>query len=96
MADEQKKPELITVKSALAPVPPRVPGNPPEHRLAFYQRHPDHPDGEVRVSGEHEVQVALTPEVSGAIAEGKLVKVERPKDKAQRQKAAEPAENNPA
>ena len=67
-ATQVAKPKLVTVRS-----PKGVP---------FWQRHPDHPGGEVWVAGhEHEaspaVKVAKTPEVVKAIAEGRLEIVKR-------------------
>lgn len=77
MAD--KKPEIITVKSALEPVKSRIFGGEDEHRVAFWERHADHPtdNGEVTVTADREVEVARTAGVSRALAEGQIVEVKK-------------------
>jgi hypothetical protein len=66
---------LIYVKSNL---PPTADGGDP---VAFWERNPEHPDGEVFVAGSEPVQVAETGEVNGAIKDGRVVKVEGAKSK---------------
>lgn len=56
--------ELILVKSA------------DPNRVALWERHEDHPDKEVFVSGRHVVEVALTPAVQRKLDQGVLVLVE--------------------
>ncbi len=46
------------------------------NQVALWERHEDHPDGEVFVSGRHMVEVALTAKVQRLLANGTLVKVE--------------------
>lgn len=57
--------KLITVKSALKDT----------SRVALWERHADHPGGEIFVADDKEHQVAETPAVVLAIKEDKLVKV---------------------
>lgn len=45
-------------------------------RVSLWERHADHPDSEVWVSGEDVVQVALTPMVQRKLDQGVLVRVE--------------------
>ncbi len=52
---------MIVVKSTL-----------PDNRVALWDRHPDHPDGEVFVAGERKVTVAETPQVKAAIKAGRV------------------------
>lgn len=47
--------DMVTVKSAV------------ENRVALWQKHPDHPGGEVFVAGDIVAQVALTDEVKERI-----------------------------
>jgi len=56
---------MLTVKSGLAD----------KGKIALYEAHPDHPNGEVKVTGEGEFQVAPTRAVLHAIGEGWLVQV---------------------
>lgn len=58
--------ETISVKSAL--------GN---NDVALWEKHPDHPGQEIFVAGDVEVEVAKTPRVMRALADGKLVEVEK-------------------
>ncbi len=44
-------------------------------RVALFERHPDHPGGEVYVAGERTVEVAETAAVLQAIGTGDLVRV---------------------
>lgn len=60
--------ELIKVKSA------------DPNRVALWERHEDHPDNEVFVSGEGVFEVALTPVVQRKLDQGVLVRVELPPD----------------
>lgn len=53
--------DMITVKSNV------------ENRIALWQKHPDHPGGEVFVAGGIVATVALTDEVQTRIANGFLV-----------------------
>jgi hypothetical protein len=55
---------MITVKSSL-------PGN----QVALWERHPDHPGGEVFVAGPDEFEVAETAAVKKRLNDGWLVKV---------------------
>ncbi len=57
--------ELITVKSGLSP-----------DKAAFWERNPDHPQGEVFVTGAQAFQVARTPAVVAKLKAGELVEVE--------------------
>lgn len=59
-----EKIETIFVKSAL--------GN---NDVALWEKHPNHPDQEIFVAGEAEVEVAKTARVMRALADGKLVEV---------------------
>jgi hypothetical protein len=68
---------MITVKSNL-------PGN----RVALWERHPDHPGGEVFVAGPGEFEVAETAAVKKRLNDGWLVEVKLP--------PKEPAEAEPA
>jgi hypothetical protein len=68
MAD---KPKTITVTSGL--------GN---NDVALWEKHPKHPDDEIYVAGDAEVEAAETSRVMQAIAEGRLVKVEAKKSAA--------------
>jgi hypothetical protein len=56
---------MITVKSAL-----------PANRVAFWERHPAHPDGEIFIADDREHQVGDTAAVRAAIREGRLVEVQ--------------------
>lgn len=47
--------------------------------VALWEKHPDHPEEEIFVAGEVEVEAAETPQVLKRIAEGWLVKVEAKK-----------------
>lgn len=58
--------DTITVKSAL-----------PNNDVALWEKHPDHPGQEIFVAGEAEVDAARTPRVLKAIADGRLVEVEK-------------------
>jgi hypothetical protein len=65
---EGEKVKTIFVKSTL-PVE-RDGGS----RVALYEAHPDHPEGEAFVAGEFAVEVAETGEVLKALSEGRIVK----------------------
>jgi len=56
--------EIITVKSAL-----------PNNDVALWDKHPKHPNQEIFVAGDVEVEAAKTPRVMRALADGKLVEV---------------------
>lgn len=56
---------MIRVKSGL-----------PDNRVALWERHPDHPNGEVFIAGEGEHDVAATPAVVERLKRGALVEVE--------------------
>ena len=56
--------ELIKVKSA------------DPNRVALWERHEDHPNKEIFVSGRHVVEVALTPAVQRKLDQGVLLRVE--------------------
>lgn len=60
-APVERKAELIKVKS--------VDGKP------FWERHPDHPGGEVWVAGSQVAEVALTASVHSALRNERLVRV---------------------
>jgi len=62
--------ELIKVKSA------------DPNRVALWERHEDHPNKEIFVSGRHVVEVALTPAVQRKLDQGVLVRVELPPEEA--------------
>ena len=61
------KVETIFVKSAL--------GN---NDVALWEKHPNHPGQEIFVAGDATVEAAKTPRVMRALADGKLVEVEKP------------------
>ena len=46
--------------------------------VALWERHPDHPGGEVFVAGPGDVPVAETPAVQAALKRGDLVEVKPP------------------
>lgn len=58
------KADLLTVKSGLD-----------DERVALWEVHPDHPEGEVYIAGELVVQVARTAEVERHLRSGDLVEV---------------------
>lgn len=93
-----KKPEIITVKSNLPPEKSRVFGGEEEHRVAFWERHPDHPtdNGEVTVTGDREVEVARTNALNRALADELVVRVadSRKKQKADKEAAAAESEDD--
>lgn len=53
--------------------------------VALWERHPDHPEGEVFIVGSDAVKVARTPEVEKRLKDGVLVEVRATKtpDKAE-------------
>lgn len=53
----------------------KVRSNRDDSRVALWEQHPDHPNGEVFVAGENIVEVAETPRVKRLLAEERLVKV---------------------
>lgn len=57
---------MLTVRSALD-------GN----TVALWERHPDHPGGEVFVAGEREVEAARTAAVERALKDGRLTMAEQ-------------------
>ena len=61
-----EKIETITVKSAL-----------PNNDVALWEKHPKHPGQEIFVAGDAEVEVAKTPRVMRALADNRLVEVEK-------------------
>lgn len=61
-----EKVETITVKSAL-----------PNNDVALWEKHPNHPGQEIFVAGDAEVEVAKTPRVMRALADNRLVEVEK-------------------
>ncbi|MGN6814407.1 MAG: hypothetical protein ACTHMP_26370 [Thermomicrobiales bacterium] len=65
--------EIVTVKSGLD-----------DDRVALWERHPDHPDGEIFVAGATEVQAAATAEVTRAIRDGRLIEVGAPTRRSRR------------
>ncbi len=58
--------ETIFVKSALD-----------NNDVALWEKHPNHPGQEIFVAGDVEVEAAKTPRVMRALADGKLVEVEK-------------------
>ena len=52
-----------------------VKSNLPNDRVALWERHPDHPGGEVFIAGEGEHQVGKTPQVKTLLARGVLIEV---------------------
>lgn len=44
--------------------------------VALWERHPDHPGGEIWLAGAGEFEVALTPAVEARLRNGTLVQVE--------------------
>lgn len=46
------------------------------NRVALYERHPDHPNGEAYVAGKKVVRVARTKAVDTKLHEGALVEVD--------------------
>jgi hypothetical protein len=54
----------ITVKSNL-----------PGSTVALWERHPDHPTGEVFLAGDRQAEVAMTARVQAALADGRLVEI---------------------
>lgn len=60
-------PAFITVKSARE-----------DDQVALWERHPDHPGGEVFVTGEREVKVAKTSGVMRQLSRHQLVEVTKP------------------
>lgn len=44
--------------------------------VALWERHPDHPGGEVFLAGEGEFEVALTPAVEARLRDGRLIVVD--------------------
>ncbi|MFZ1401127.1 MAG: hypothetical protein WAS33_29750 [Candidatus Promineifilaceae bacterium] len=61
-----EKVETIFVKSAL-----------PNNDVALWEKHPHHPGQEIFVAGSAEVEAAKTARVMRALADGKLVEVEK-------------------
>lgn len=61
-----------------------------DDRVALWERHPDHPDGEVYVAGKVEVEVAKTPRVHQQLSRGQLVEVKATKSSA---KSSEPSKS---
>lgn len=45
--------------------------------VALWDRHPDHPNGEIFVDGDAVVEAAMTPNVLRALADGRIVQVKR-------------------
>jgi hypothetical protein len=62
--------ELIKIKSNLED----------KSRVAFYEQHPAHPDGEVYVTGEGEFEAARTRQTLWAIGAGHIVEVGKSKE----------------
>ncbi len=73
-------------------------------QVALWERHPDHPGGEVFLAGNGVFDVALTPAVESRLKSGKLVKaavdavdtVDKPKPEAPKPEMPEDAEQQPA
>lgn len=51
----------------------RVKSNLPDNRMALFERHPDHPGGEIAVYGDGTFAVARTKEVEAHLRSGELV-----------------------
>lgn len=49
---------------------------PQTNQVALWERHPDHPGGEVFLAGDGEFEVAATPAVETRLRKGSLVLVE--------------------
>ena len=84
MADANKNQSNPAQASQPAQVDPNAPrrmfvkSTLPKHddggtRTAFYERHADHPGGEAFVVGDRPVEVAVTPDLSLALREGRVV-----------------------
>lgn len=56
-----------------------IKSNLPDNRVALWERHPDHPGGEIFVVGDNEVEVAETHAVKTALNQGRVVEVEKKK-----------------
>ena len=52
-------------------------GEPGGWVVALWERHPEHPGGEVFLAGGGEFEVALTPAVAARLRDGRLVAVDR-------------------
>lgn len=52
-----------------------------DNRVALWEKHPDHPNGEAWVAGEGVVQVARTAKVLSGLKEGDLVEADAPAEK---------------
>lgn len=52
-----------------------VKSNLPVNKVALWERHPDHPNGEVFIVGEDEYEVAETPQVKALLKRDILVEV---------------------
>lgn len=63
-----------------------------DNRVALWERHPDHPEGEVWVAGDTVVRVAQTSAVLKGLKDGDLVEVEAAEKKTAIKKEAEPTE----
>lgn len=50
-----------------------------DNMVALWERHPDHPGGEVFITGMKAVKVALTPAVQTRLKDGRLVRAPTPK-----------------
>ena len=51
-------------------------GDPNNKRVVLWERHPDHPNGEVFIAGGKDTHtVARTPQVAALLANGRLVEV---------------------
>ncbi len=87
--------DIITVKSNLKPIPGKTRRDAPENLLALYERHPDHPNEEIMVVGDREVEVARTPKVHAALANETIVQVTNPKKKKDRRGKSVKAQKAP-
>lgn len=52
-----------------------VQGTNKEHKVLLWEKHPDHPKGEVFIAGEETAKVAKTPQVQRLLQSGALVEV---------------------
>lgn len=64
-------------------------------RVALWERHPDHPDGEVFIAGDRVVEVAETTAVRDRLKQDILVKVETRRRSKPKAKNAPKAESEP-
>ncbi len=64
----------------------KVKSNLKGNQLALWERHPDHPNGEIFISAGVTVTVAETPAVKAALKEGRLIEVQAPAKRSRKRK----------